>query len=143
MARKTLVERLQAKLIPGEHGCLIWVGHTNPRGIPMIWAYGRNMRAQRVAWELANGRVRRGGVVRACPRDPRCVNVEHLAVVTKRQAARDVFPNVRENLTKSRCPAGHPLSGGNVYRWRGQRHCRACHRERERDRYRARKRAAA
>lgn len=41
---------------------------------------------------------------------------------------------------RTHCPQGHPYSGDNLHiRPNGNRHCRACHRERERRRYHERK----
>jgi len=34
-------------------------------------------------------------------------------------------------LKKDHCKHGHPLSGDNVYEWRGKRFCRTCHRIRQ------------
>jgi hypothetical protein len=70
--------------------------------------------AHRHAWTLAHGPIPKGGRVRLCGGDRRCVNPEHLAAW-------------------DRCSKGHPLSGDNArislvggYR---TRICRACTRE--------------
>jgi hypothetical protein len=36
------------------------------------------------------------------------------------------------HIVKTHCPKGHLYDEENTYRWRGQRHCRACARERNR-----------
>lgn len=50
------------------------------------------------------------------------------------------------NGWKTHCPAGHPLSGDNVYVWPGakgsSRQCKTCVRDRERDRRRKRARSS-
>lgn len=46
------------------------------------------------------------------------------------------------NAEKTVCNSGHPLSGDNVYRYRGDRHCRACNRDRVAE-YKQRKRSGS
>jgi hypothetical protein len=58
------------------------------------------------------------------------------AVTMAQNLARGDFTRLEERYERARqithCPSGHLLSGDNVYRWRGQRHCRPCHREAQR-----------
>jgi hypothetical protein len=140
MIRRPLAERIRAKLVPGEGGCLLWVGYVDKQGIPKVSDRGRQVRLQRAAWQLSNGRVPRGMVVLACPRDPRCAHVDHLSLVSKGDVCRDNLPELRVNAAKRFCPAGHPYDRRNTYTSKaGERHCRACIRERMRRTYWAKK----
>ena len=59
--RPTLEQRLKAKLLAGDGGCLLWSGSKNKKGYGQI-----SVRpcfpgfAHRVAWQLANGPMRFG-----------------------------------------------------------------------------------
>ena len=138
MAAAPLAERFAARVAEGPDGHLLWTGHTNARGYGLIHDGGRQVAAHRVAWQLARGRRPPRGMVVAhtCDR-PECVAIEHLQLMRRRRVAREKLPTVAANLAKTHCARGHRLAGKNVYRWRGQRHCRTCHRERVRERYHA------
>jgi hypothetical protein len=134
----TLTERLHAHLVEAEDGCLLWSGALRADGYGLIFdpRRGHRVGVHQVAWELAHRRrLPQGKVVRQSCGRPTCANPEHLRLMSRRVLARRVLPGPRANLAKTHCSAGHPLKGENLYRWRGQRHCRACHRERERERY--------
>lgn len=140
--RATLEERLRARLVETDEGCLLWTGTRRENGYGVIVENRVRFSVHRVAWELAHGRIRKGKVVRHRCGERACANVEHLFLASKRDVARDVLPSLKRNLAKTHCRAGHRLAGKNLYRWRGQRQCRACHRERELRRYHAKKAAA-
>jgi len=137
MPPRPLADRLLSRLVEDEHGCLIWQGYRNPEGYGVIVERGRLRLVHAVAWELEHGRIRRGRVVLACEHNRACCNPAHLRAATPRQRNRERHPRIAAQIAKTRCPKGHPLSGQNVYRWRGQRHCRQCHRDRQRARYQA------
>lgn len=63
----------------------------------------------------------------AC-RHRQCVNPAHLRIITSQQntlASR--WTAAGANASKTRCPAGHPFSGPNLYMPpSGKRRCRAC-----------------
>jgi hypothetical protein len=40
--------------------------------------------------------------------------------------------NRRQRRGEAFCGRGHPMSGDNLYLWRGKRNCKACRRERKR-----------
>lgn len=143
--RPTLEERLDARLIETEDGCKLWSGPLRADGYGLIYdpRRGRRIGVHQLAWEVAHRRrLPRGKLVRQRCGNRTCAAPEHLHLTGKRDLARSVLPRLRRNIETTHCPAGHRLAGKNVYRWRGQRHCRACHRDRERRRYHARKRAA-
>jgi hypothetical protein len=58
-----------------------WTGTTDPRTGTDQFRLNANLRsAQRAAWELHVGPLPTGVRVRACPDEPACVRLEHLAV---------------------------------------------------------------
>jgi hypothetical protein len=119
--------------------CILWTGVLNDQG------YGRRgaRLAHRVAWEEQYGPIPAGLTIdhmchdpkvcklgRECPHR-RCVNVEHMALVTGSGNASRGDRHFR-NLTT--CPQGHPYSGDNLLASAGARHCRTCRRAQLRER---------
>jgi hypothetical protein len=141
--RQSLRQRFAERAEHAANGCEIWTGRVNAAGTPLIFdRYAVN--ARRVAVELTGRSVPRDCVVARCPTDTRCVRVDHVRVITRRELALEVWPDVAANVEKERCPAGHRYDEKNTYRdVKGQRHCRTCHRDRQRARDRARAAGAA
>lgn len=55
----------------------------------------------------------------------RCINPAHMESVTHGENLLRSEPHLRTH-----CPQGHAFTDQNTYRWRGQRRCRQCGRER-------------
>lgn len=62
-----------------------------------------------------------------------CVNPTHLESVTRRINLLRGQTIVSAQTKRSSCPHGHPLTGANVYHWRGHRTCKACRLRRNRE----------
>lgn len=71
-----------------ETGCLEWIAGKSA-GYGIFYWNGRTYGAHRVAYELANGPVPKGLMVRHLCFNPRCVNPEHLAAGTAQDNADD------------------------------------------------------
>jgi len=131
--RPTLAQRLQAKLVEQPNGCLEWTGYTNPAGYGQIGSGGRGNTAltHRVAWELANGPIPDGVLIRhyVCDNPP-CCNVAHLRPGTNADNLGDMAAKGRAsngNIAKTHCPQRHRYSEANTYvDPTGRRHCREC-----------------
>lgn len=115
--------------------CWLWIGSRNRRG-----GYGRfRLReklwvAHRVAYEAFCGPIPEGLTLDHLCRCTRCVNPTHLEPVT-------VAENIRRGTqgwnmsVRTHCPRGHTYDETNTRMdKRGSRHCRACAREKARER---------
>ncbi len=91
------------------------------------------MYAHRWAYEQARGAIPDGMHLDHLCRNTLCVNPDHLQAVTARENLRRGVGFAGTNARKTRCPAGHPYSGDNVYirPASGSRVCVTCRRQRD------------
>lgn len=126
--------------------CLIWQGATQTRGYGSVAAGVRGLTklAHRAAYEHAVGPIPEGMTIDHLCCEKRCVNVEHMEVVTRGE-------NSRRMLRKrTHCKHGHAIEGDNLRLVRRPtgiyRVCVTCHRKAVREsmrRSRAAERLAA
>jgi hypothetical protein len=97
---------------------------------------GRPQKAHRVAYQREVGPIPPGMVIHHVCGEPRCVNVEHMQLVTRAEHVR------LHRVIDGRCQRGHDMTDpANVYVTPdGRRNCRTC-RAAARRRYQARKEA--
>lgn len=111
-------------------GCHEWRGARRAGGYGAVSVAVRQTDyAHRVAWQLAFGPIPDGMFV--CHRcdNPPCCNPEHLFLGTNADNMRDMVAKGREQphgRGQETCKRDHPLSGDNVYLYRGRRYCRLC-----------------
>lgn len=85
--------------------CWNWTGSRGTTGYGYFKATGRNVRAHRFMWEIANGPVPDGlQVLHHCD-NPSCVNPGHLWLGTISDNIKDSFAKGRKNFAGERCPA--------------------------------------
>lgn len=79
-------ERFWSRVRMGSaHGCGEWTGAATNEGYGRLNVNGRQMLAHRLSWALANGDIpKKMDVDHRCS-NPRCVNPDHLRVVTRSQ----------------------------------------------------------
>lgn len=106
-------------------GCVLWTGYLQADGYGQIRHDGQTL-AHRVAWIAERGPIPDGLVLDHLCRTRRCINPNHLEVVTDREnILRGVGPSAVSAVRDS-CAKGHPYTAENTYRHRGERICRAC-----------------
>jgi hypothetical protein len=115
--------------MPPETDCIPWAGVINNDGYGVARYKATTMGAHRLAWITAHGPIPAGLQIDHLCRNRRCVNVDHLELVTpKENTRRAPWSQVTE------CPRGHPLSGDNlkvqIQNGYAQRSCKTCQRER-------------
>jgi hypothetical protein len=131
-----LKDRLLSQIEITDDGCWLWTGYRNPepKNYGRIRVYGRLWTTHRLAYEVLVGPIPEGLTLDHLCRRPPCINPAHLEPVT-----------VQENIArgtqgwnmriKTHCPRGHPYDEVNTWRdKRGIRYCRACAREKARER---------
>lgn len=109
-----------------EGDCWISQYSTGSHGYAQVgwWAGGKNVMTlcHRVAFLAVNGEIPDDKVVDHICHNRRCVNPEHLRLLTNVENATD-----NGYSTKTHCPAEHPYEGDNLYvDPNGHRRCRAC-----------------
>ena len=131
-------ERFWAKVEKTET-CWLWQGALGRGGYGNFSATKRStINAHRFAYESLIGPIPEGLVLDHLCRVRRCVNPQHLRVVSPRINVLAGVALSAQNARKDRCQHGHPFDEANTRYYltkRGlTRQCRACHREYERDR---------
>jgi hypothetical protein len=105
--------------------CFEWQNHIDRDGYGSFYFMKKLRRAHRVAWYFKNGEIPKGMVIDHICKNRKCVNVEHLRCVSKRQNNLENSVSVGAiNANKTTCKYGHPFD-----RFYGQRYCSICQAE--------------
>lgn len=130
--------RFEAKISHEPNGCWLWTARIHSNGYGALTVANRRLLAHRVSYQHFVGPIRDGLQIDHLCRVRHCVNPAHLEAVTCAENIR------RGNTGKAaatraalvtHCPKGHEYTPENTaLDTRGCRHCRACHRERSRQR---------
>jgi hypothetical protein len=142
---RDLPPRIAAKIgPPAANGCRPWLAGVDAEGYGRVWHDGRQQYGHRVVYLLLVGAIPDGHDVHHVCGQRACVNPAHLVAVDRRghnalhghAAARAATATSAANqIARTHCKNGHPFDLLNtVWRPNGQRDCRACHRERQRQR---------
>lgn len=120
------LERFFAKTERRENGCIVWKPVTRSDAYGQVAVDGRRYPAHRWIYLTTVGPIPGGLVLDHLCRERRCVNVEHLEVVTERvNLLRGVGASAR-NLVKTHCKNGHEFTEENTQRRKDGRYCRTC-----------------
>lgn len=96
MKNGTASERLARLSVVEETGCVRFTGGLNSSGYGNLWVDGKTVGAHRVAYELANGPIPKGSVLRHTCDNRYCVNPEHLVLGTHRENMEDMTKRGRQ-----------------------------------------------
>lgn len=122
--------------------CWNWMGYRNRVGYGQIKVGGKNLRAHRVAYAIANGHVPASlDVLHSCDNPP-CCNPNHLWLGTDLDNVADKVAKGRQakgaimapyggvfQRAQTHCKRGHPFDEKNTRHRNGTRRCRTCVRE--------------
>jgi len=116
--------------------CWLWTASLTTNGYGQFHRPGcrnGNVRAHKFLWESIYGSTPKGLELHHECENKRCVNPDHLKLVTRRYHP-DSAPTIQR--TKTRCPQGHVYTTENTWRHprSGHRMCRTCNRLRSRAR---------
>lgn len=115
------------------HECWEWSANSYSNGYGQFQLNGKPHLAHRIAYELVNGPIPKGLVVRHKCDNPSCIKPEHLELGTQFDNIRDMVKRGRHtNSVKTECKSGHPFDSLNTYvTSSGKRQCKACRKIRE------------
>ncbi len=139
--KRTVTDRFWAKVEKRPNGCWIWTASDDGKGYGRFWICGKQfVRAHRFAYEMLVGQIPDGMQIDHLCREHRCVNPDHLELVTNRENQLRGIGFVAENARKTQCKNGHEFNDANTIfrRVRGnnvRRDCRACQRLSQRTYY--------
>lgn len=147
--------RLQRGIAIDADGCWLWQEHLVSGVYGGIKYGGHEQRVHRLVWRLAHGSVPRLLDHECHNRDAscqggeckhrRCCNPAHMRAASHRENVLAGRGLAAQQVTRDRCPAGHPYDEANTYVLPSRptaRYCRECNRQQKRER-RARGRAHA
>jgi hypothetical protein len=128
--------RLQGKVRIAPSGCWEWQGYIRPNGYGSFYFRGRPTTAHRAAYQIFVGPVgERADLDHLC-RNRRCVNPDHLEIVSRRENCRRGIMgqvNAERERAKTCCRNGHAYVEDNVHiAPQGWRRCCICRRENQR-----------
>ncbi len=123
-----------SKAVKTPSGCLEWTGYLDKDGYGKfgMWGMWDETHCHRISYKMFKGEIDEGMVVDHVCRNRKCINPDHLRLVTPRQNVLENSNGVAaKNKKKKVCKRGHLLTGENVrIDERGNRWCYECHRER-------------
>ena len=139
MNRMTIADKLRKHSVLDEQsGCILWIGGLDSLGYGKTAMNGFSIKAHRAAWCLKHGEIPKDRELDHKCRTRRCINTDHLELVTHRENVIRGEAPTAINARKTHCVKGHLLAGSNMrQRSDGGRRCRTCERD---DGYRRRRR---
>jgi len=129
-------ERLRVRIKIDAKGCWNWTGFIRKDGYGELRSRGKLYLAHRISYELFVGIIPEDLVIDHKCRNKKCVNPNHLEVVTQRENLLRGEGPTAQNAGKTHCLRGHLLFGSNSYISQGRRRCRKCDSMRQRIYYR-------
>lgn len=113
--------------------CWNWIGSISKSGYGKFTLNQKPSYAHRASYELIKGKIPDGLQIDHLCRNRKCVNPEHLEVVTQQENKKRGLAGFITGLkqrAKTHCPQGHEYSKENTYfskhKKGNKRHCRIC-----------------
>lgn len=119
------------RFVDGFDGCWEWTASGNQYGYGQVWTHGRLVCVHRLMYEWFVGPIPSDLQIDHLCRNRGCCNPNHLEAVTRQENIRrgDAGKETsRLARLRTTCGRGHALTDDNIYRYRNERRCRACHR---------------
>jgi hypothetical protein len=129
----TMEERFWAK-VDKTDTCWLWTGYTC-KGYGQFCGRPGTRAAHRITYEILVGPIPQGMDLDHLCRVRACCNPAHLEPVTRRENLVRGETLIARQVALIHCPQGHPYDEANTFiTSAGRRHCRACDRDRHRQR---------
>lgn len=106
--------------------CWIWKGAVDAHGYGSFVIEGLTKKSHRVSYEMSKGEIPEGLVIDHICKNKLCVNPEHLRAISRVENVMIGDGPTAKNARKTHCNRNHPLSGSNLYTYKGKRYCKAC-----------------
>lgn len=123
-----VLERFWNKVEIQPNGCWDWVGAITNRGYGLFNDEIKLKLVHRLSYEINKGKIPAGLQIDHLCRNRKCVNPEHLEVVTQKENMMRGFGLASMYSKRSHCKRGHPLVKENLGKWRNSRDCLICSR---------------
>ena len=142
IATKPIKQRIAESTAETSSGCWEWQLSKCRDGYGRMKVAGKTLRAARVSYTEFKGPIPEGLLVFQVCKNRACVNPDHLEVITSKESVARGAADPKANFAAcnerrraaTHCPHGHPWDDENTRYANGQRVCRACLRERMRER---------
>ena len=108
------------------NSCWNWLGAINPKGYGEYYNDKKVVKAHRYSYELFEGKIPNGLQIDHLCRNRKCVNPNHLQIVTNKENVLRGNGISAKNSKKTHCPKGHELTPENTYCYRNTRSCKKC-----------------
>lgn len=134
MKKSKDIENRFWSMVNKTEGCWNWLGSTCNDGYGRISTSkaGKYIYAHRFSFELKNGQIPSGMTIDHICRNRKCVNPDHLRVVSNRENILSGISPSAFHAKQTHCIHGHPFSGDNlIIRKSGGRDCKECKRNRQ------------
>lgn len=120
-------ERFWQRVQKLSNGCWEWSGKLTPKGYGKCQFRNKELYAHRVSYTWERGEIPSGMVIDHLCRNKKCVNPNHLEVVTNVENVLRGESLFAQKKRQTHCVHGHLLAGKNLIIYKnGTRHCRTC-----------------
>ena len=106
--------------------CWNWIGSLNPKGYGQYYDGVKPIKAHRFSYELFKGKIPEGLQLDHLCRNRKCVNPNHLEIVTNKENVLRGVGMSAANSRKTHCSKGHAFTLENTYNYRKTRACKKC-----------------